>query len=67
MSVDIQNIVKNLHPLEIRILLQYKKGDELTIAKVEKELNFKPGNGNQALSWLAGKGLVSEVRRETAV
>ena len=67
MTVDIQNMVKNLHPLEIRILLSYKKGDELTIEKVEKELDFKPGNGNQALSWLAGKELVKEIRRETAV
>jgi phenylalanyl-tRNA synthetase alpha chain len=63
-TTDIANTVKNLHPLEIRILLSYKKGDELTIEKVEKELGFKPGNGNQALSWLAGKGLVSEIRRE---
>ena len=67
MAIDIQNTVKNLHPLEIRILLSYTKGDELTIEKVEKELGFKPGNGNQALSWLAGKGLVSEIRRKTAV
>ncbi|MDR0465714.1 MAG: phenylalanine--tRNA ligase subunit alpha [Treponema sp.] len=67
MSVDIKNIVKNLHPLEVRILLAYKKGDELTIERVEKDLGFKPGNGNQALSWLLGKGLVSEIRRETAV
>jgi len=67
MAIDIQSMVKNLHPLEIRILLSCKKGDELTIEKVEKELEFKPGNGNQALSWLAGKGLICEVRRETAV
>jgi len=67
MAIDITNMVKNLHPLEIRILLSYKKGDELTIEKVEKELGFKPGNGNQALSWLAGKTLIGEIRRETAV
>jgi len=67
MSVDIKNIVKNLHPLEVRILLTYKKGDELTIEKVESDLGFKPGNGNQALSWLAGKELIGEIRRETAV
>ena len=67
MAIDIQNTVKNLHPLEIRILLSYTKGDELTIEAVEKHLGFKPGNGNQALSWLAGKGIVSEIRRETAV
>jgi len=67
MSIDIKNVVKNLHPLEVRILLAYKKGDELSIEKVEQELGFKPGNGNQALSWLTGKGLISEIRRETAV
>jgi phenylalanyl-tRNA synthetase alpha chain len=67
MAIDIQNTVKNLHPLEIRIILRFGKGDELTIEKVEQELGFKPGNGNQALSWLAGKGLARELRRETAV
>ncbi|MDR0301689.1 MAG: phenylalanine--tRNA ligase subunit alpha [Treponema sp.] len=67
MAGDIQNIIKNLHPLEVRILLHYKKGDELTIEKVEQDLGFKPGNGNQALSWLTGKGLIGEIRRETAV
>ncbi|MDR1046779.1 MAG: phenylalanine--tRNA ligase subunit alpha [Treponema sp.] len=65
--VDIQNTVKNLHPLEIKIILSCKKGDELSIEKVEKDLNFKSGNGNQALSWLAGKGIVEEIRRESAV
>jgi phenylalanyl-tRNA synthetase alpha chain len=67
MSFTTKNIVKNLHPLEVRIILNYKKEDELTIEKVEQDLGFKPGNGNQALSWLAGKGLVGEIRRETAV
>jgi phenylalanyl-tRNA synthetase alpha chain len=62
--MDIQSTVKNLHPLEIKIILFYKKNDELTIEKVEKDLGFKPGNGNQALSWLAGKGIVREIRRE---
>ncbi|MDR0375917.1 MAG: phenylalanine--tRNA ligase subunit alpha [Treponema sp.] len=59
--------IKNLHPLEIKILLFYKSGDELFVDKVEKDLDFKSGNGNQALSWLLGKGLVKEIRRETAV
>jgi phenylalanyl-tRNA synthetase alpha chain len=67
MGIDIQGTVKNLHPLEVRIVLAYKKGDDLTVERVEKELGFKGGNGNQALSWLAGKGIVSEIRRETSV
>ncbi|MDR2375929.1 MAG: phenylalanine--tRNA ligase subunit alpha [Treponema sp.] len=62
--MDIQNTVKNLHPLEIRILLRYGMEDELSIERVEKDLGFKSGNGNQALSWLSGKGLVKEIRRE---
>jgi phenylalanyl-tRNA synthetase alpha chain len=67
MSTDIQTTVKNLHPLEVKVLLSYKKGDELSVEKIEKDLGLKSGNGNQALSWLAAKGLVSEIRRETAV
>jgi phenylalanyl-tRNA synthetase alpha chain len=65
--MDITSIVKNLHPLEVRVLRHYKRGDELTVEKVEKELGFKAGNGNQALSWLLGKGLVAELRREPRV
>ncbi|MDR1507264.1 MAG: phenylalanine--tRNA ligase subunit alpha [Treponema sp.] len=64
---DLQTTVKNLHPLEVKIILHYKKGEELTIEKVESDLELKGGNGNQALSWLAGKGIVSELRRETNV
>jgi len=67
MGIDIQTTVKNLHPLETRIILSYKKGDELTVERVEKDLDFKSGNGNQALSWLTGKGLISEIRRDMAV
>ncbi|MCL2832582.1 MAG: phenylalanine--tRNA ligase subunit alpha [Treponema sp.] len=65
--MDIQSTMKNLHPLELKVILNYKSTDELTAAAVEKNLGFKSGNGNQCLSWLAGKSLVREVRRETAV
>ncbi|MDR2518121.1 MAG: phenylalanine--tRNA ligase subunit alpha [Spirochaetaceae bacterium] len=64
--MDTQNAVKNLHPLEVKIIRHYRLADELTIEKVEKELSLKAGNGNQALSWLAGKGIIAERRRETA-
>jgi phenylalanyl-tRNA synthetase alpha chain len=65
--MDMQSVVKHLHPLEVKIIRQYTRRDELTIEKVEAELNLKPGNGNQALSWLLGKGIVEEIRRETRV
>jgi phenylalanyl-tRNA synthetase alpha chain len=67
MATDIQTTVKNLHPLEVRVILSYKKGDELTVERVEKDLGFKSGNGNQALSWLSAKGIVKEIRRDSAV
>jgi len=67
MSVDIQSLVKNLHPLEVRVILAYQGGDELSVERVERDLGFKGGNGNQALSWLGAKGIVRELRRETAV
>jgi phenylalanyl-tRNA synthetase alpha chain len=67
MDMDIQTTVKNLHPLEVRVILSYGEGDELTVEKIEKELDFKSGSGNQALSWLAGKGIVREIRRDEAV
>ncbi|MDR1867808.1 MAG: phenylalanine--tRNA ligase subunit alpha [Treponema sp.] len=59
--------IKNLHPLEVRLLLHYEKEAELWIEKIESALDFKPGHANQALSWLAGKGLVKEQRRITAL
>jgi len=62
--MDVQSIIKNLHPLEIRILRAYAPGTELTAEKLEKELNYKPGHANQAFSWLGGKELVEEVRRD---
>lgn len=61
--MDIQNIIKNLHPLEIKVLLKYGKNDELTSEKLQKELSYKEGHCNQAFSWLSGKELLSEIRR----
>lgn len=61
--MDIKNIIKNLHPLEIKVLLKYSANDELTSEKLQKELDYKEGHANQAFSWLAGKGLLKETGR----
>ncbi|MDE5775302.1 MAG: phenylalanine--tRNA ligase subunit alpha, partial [Treponemataceae bacterium] len=61
--MDISNIIKNLHPLETKVLLRYGLNDELTAAKLQTELGYKAGHANQAFSWLAGKQLLAEVRR----
>ena len=67
MAVNAEIAVKNLHPLEVRIILGFGPEDELSVERVERDLAFRAGNGNQALSWLSLKALIREVRRETAV
>ena len=62
--MDIQALIKNLHPLEIRVLLKYTPSDELTSDLLQKELDYKEGHANQAFSWLSGKNIISVVRRE---
>ena len=61
--MDVQNIIKNLHPLEIKVLLNYTSKDELTSEKLQKELDYKEGHANQAFSWLGGKELLSVVSK----
>jgi len=55
--MDISNIIKNLHPLETRVLLTFSGKDELTAEKLVKELGYKEGHANQAFSWLTGKSV----------
>ena len=62
--MDIQALIKNLHPLEIRVLLSYTPSDELTSDLLQKKLDYKEGHANQTFSWLGGKNIVSVVRRE---
>ena len=59
-----QPAIKNLHPLEVKVILRFTQNDELTIDGVESALSLKAGNGNQALSWLCAKGIAAESRRE---
>ena len=62
--MDIQALIKNLHPLEIRVLLKYTPSDELTSDLLQKNLDYKEGHANQAFSWLSGKNILTVVRRE---
>ncbi len=58
---------RELHPLEIKVLLRYGAGKRVTHALLAQELGFKEGQANQALSWLAAKEFVEEKARETRV
>jgi phenylalanyl-tRNA synthetase alpha chain len=62
-----QSIVKSLHPLEIKVLRKFKKNDLLTAETLVETLEYKVGQANQALSWLAAKDFVSEKARTPKV
>ena len=56
--------VKNLHPLEVRLLRHVSPGEAITADRLVSELGYKIGQCNQAFSWLTAKGLLSESSRE---
>jgi len=63
---DIRELVRNFHPLEVKVVLGFSESDELSVEKIEETPGFKAGNGNQVLSWLKNKGIVEELRREVS-
>jgi phenylalanyl-tRNA synthetase alpha chain len=58
-----QQLVKELHPLEIRVLLHFKRGDSISSERLQQELGYKPGQSNQAFAWLEAKQLIEETER----
>ncbi len=58
---------RELHPLEIRVLLHATGNAELSQASLISELSYNTGQANQALSWLAAKGFAVEKSRATRV
>ncbi len=58
---------RELHPLEVKVLLRYRPGDAVTHARLADDLGFKEGQANQALSWLAAKGFAAETGRVTRI
>ncbi|UTY34417.1 phenylalanine--tRNA ligase subunit alpha [Treponema putidum] len=65
--MDIKNIIKNLHPLEIKVLKKFKKDEDLDTKALELQLDYKEGHANQVFSWLKMKELVKEKSRKTKI
>ena len=53
-----KDIIKNLHPLETRVLLNFEKDAEISHAQVITWLSFNTGQYNQAVTWLESKKLI---------
>lgn len=59
--------VKNLHPLEVRLLRHVDLNEQITAERIIDELGYNVGQCNQAFSWLSAKGYLVETSRETRV
>lgn len=59
--------VKNLHPLEVKLLRHVSKDSRITADSIVAELGYKVGQCNQAFSWLQAKGCLEETSRRTVV
>jgi phenylalanyl-tRNA synthetase alpha chain len=59
--------VKNLHPLEVRLLRHVAIGENITAECIIGELDYKVGQCNQAFSWLCAKGYLVEKSRTNRV
>ncbi len=55
--------VKNLHPLEVKLLRHVSPGEDITAERIVGELGYKVGQCNQAFSWLSAKGCIEESSR----
>jgi len=58
---------RELHPLEVKVLLRFAAGEEISTARLLAELSYNLGQANQALSWLSAKGFVAESSRAARV
>jgi len=55
-----KDIIKNLPPLETRVLLNYEKDEEISHKHVTSTLSFNTGQYNQAVTWLESKKLIKQ-------
>ena len=62
-----QPSARELHPLEVKVLLHASDGARLSQRRLVADLSYNAGQANQALSWLAAKGYVAESSRVTRV
>lgn len=59
--------VHNLHPLEIKLLLNFSQGEEFDSPLVQKRCGFESGHANQSFSWCLQKGFIEKISQTTNV
>lgn len=59
--------VKNLHPLEVRLLRFAEAGKDITARLLTDGLHYNIGQCNQSFSWLCGRGCLEETGRQQKI
>ncbi len=57
MKADL-NLIKTLHPLEIKVILNNKEEDNISSSIIIEKLGFNEGQANKTIEWLNSKGLL---------
>ncbi|MBN1411988.1 MAG: phenylalanine--tRNA ligase subunit alpha [Spirochaetales bacterium] len=65
--MNYEEIIKGLHPLEVKVLLNFNKGDPISAKNTMEKLSFLQGQCNQSFSWLSDKQFIEEKSRTTTV
>ncbi|WP_421622693.1 phenylalanine--tRNA ligase subunit alpha [Borrelia sp. MN22-0132] len=60
-------VVRTLHPLEIKVILNYKEGDEIFALRLAADLLYNEGQSNKTIEWLVAKGILKETFRKLNV
>lgn len=62
-----EHSVTTLHPLEVKVLLGFSSGGNITPERIVEQLGFNLGQANQAVSWLVQKAYLNEKDRTVKV
>ena len=60
-------IIKTLHPLEIKVILNYEDGDEIFALRLTNDLLYNEGQSNKTIEWLVSKGILKETFKKLNV
>ncbi|MBN2736401.1 MAG: phenylalanine--tRNA ligase subunit alpha [Spirochaetales bacterium] len=65
--MELVSLIKGLHPLEVKVLLNFDGTKAINRDSLTEKLNFNTGQSNQAMSWLVSKELIEEKERATRI
>ncbi len=66
MKADL-NLIKTLHPLEMKVILNNGKEDDISASIIIEKLGFNEGQANKTIEWLNSKKIIEETCRKLNV